>query len=372
MHQAGPVVAIIGSVSEAREETLGLLQPQLAHKVAEEIGRELAKAGFRLLVYSADPQFLEADVVHGFISARVAAPGSIQVRYSLADSQPAFPDEAGNEGYFDPRPDSSEDWEVAFYRSLEDVHGVVLIGGGQSTLISGLVALGRRTPVLILPAFGGMARKVWRSLSNDRDLVSPEDIAFMARSQWTSDSAKECVQILLRQRDRLRDEEQKRRSDELRASGAVTRQAIIGMILFLVALSSVPVAWAEQWIEYRGLLWLLFFSPLLGGVSGATIRMVFDWRQGAISYTPQSAWITSALGLIAGGVSGLLFISAQLTALPSEAGELMAKVQEAQASRLVPFALTIGFVAGLTLDAVLRKLSGLDVVRSEHLEANRK
>ncbi len=88
------------------------------------------------------------------------------------------------------------------------------------------------------------------------------------------------------------------------------------MLIFVLALAAVPIAWAETWIGYRGLLWLLFFSPLLGGVSGATIRMTFDWRQGSLPYTPQSAWITSALGLVAGGASASLFISAQLSALP--------------------------------------------------------
>ena len=68
------------------------------------------------------------------------------------------------------------------------------------------------------------------------------------------------------------------------------------------------------------------------------------------------------------GVSGLLFISAQLSAMPSDSGEVMAKLQQAQASRLVPFALAIGFIAGLTLDAVFRKLTGIDVVRTEAVE----
>jgi hypothetical protein len=43
----------------------------------------------------------------------------------------------------------------------------------------------------------------------------------------------------------------------------------------------------------------------------------------------------------------------------------------AQASRLVPFALSIGFIAGFTLDAVFRKLTGLDVVRTEAIEGKK-
>jgi hypothetical protein len=157
---------------------------------------------------------------------------------------------------------------------------------------------------------------------------------------------------------------------ELRKSGALKKQAWVAMGLFFVALAAVPIAWGGL-VNYLLLLFLLFFSPMLGGVSGATIRMIFDWREGPTPHTPQSAWTTAALGLIAGGVSGLLFISAQLSALPSGTDEVVARLQVAQASRLVPFALSIGFIAGFTLDAVFRKLTGLDVVRTEAIEGKK-
>jgi hypothetical protein len=367
----GPLIAIVGCASDARKDELGLREPAQARKAAEEIGRELAKAGCRILVYSSSPDFIEFDVVRGFVASKSAKRGSIQVRYPLKEPQPAFPDQAGNEELFEWRPDRSADWEVAFYRSMEEVDGMLVVGGGESTLIGGLVAMGHRVPILTLAAFGGAAAKVWDSLSFERDLVTREDISLMGGPQLSPELAAECVRSLLGQRERLRKEVEMRRLEELRASGAVKRQAIVAMVLFIVALAAVPIAWAESGIGYRGLLWLLFFSPLLGGVSGATIRMVFDTRQGTVPLTPHSAWITSALGLVAGGVSGLLFISAQLSAIPSETSDIVAKLQQAQASRLVPFALGIGFIAGLTLDAVFRKLTGIDVVRTEAVEVKK-
>jgi hypothetical protein len=289
------------------------------------------------------------------------------VRYPLARPQDPFPNQEESEDLFDWCPDRSSDWEVAFYRSLEEVDGMLLIGGGSSTLIGGLVAMGHRIPILALAAFGGAAAKVWESLSIERDLATHEDISLMARPKWSADSAKELVQALLDQRGRLQREQQALRLQELRKSGLLKKQALVAMTLFLVALTAVPVAWGGL-VNYLWLLFLLFFSPMLGGVSGATIRMVFDWREGATPLTPHSAWITVALGLIAGGVSGLLFISAQLSALPAGSDQVVAKLQEAQASRLVPFALVIGFIAGFTLDAVFRKLTGMDVVRTEAVE----
>lgn len=367
----GPLIAIFGCASDERKDALGLNDPVQARKAAQEVGRELAKAGCRVLVYSSSPDFIEFDVVRGFVASKAGTRGSVQVRYPLKDLQPAFPDQAGNEELFEWRPERGTDWEVAFYRSLEEVQGIVLCGGGNSTLIGGLVAMGHRIPILALAAFGGAAAKVWDSLSFERDLVNREDISLMARPRWTDESASEAVRVLLGQRERLQKGEEMHRIEALRASGAVMQQAVVAMLLFLAALAAVPIAWAETWVGYRGLIWLLFFSPLLGGVSGATIRMVFDTREGTVPHVPQSAWITSALGLVAGGVSGLLFISAQLSAIPGESSEIVAKLQQAQASRLVPFALSIGFIAGLTLDTVFRKLTGIDVVRTEPVNSKK-
>jgi len=312
--------------------------------------------------------------MRGYVGSKSGTPRSIQVRYPLSRPQPLLPEYAEHEGLFDWMPTQSSGWEVAYYRSVEDVDGMLLIGGGYSTLVGGLVAMGHQVPMVALAAFGGAASKVWESLSSEHSMATREEISFMARPQWTEESAKRCADILLAQRQRMEKEKERRSLEELRKSGAVSRQAMLAMLLFVAALVAVPLAWGEATtIGYRGLLWLLFFAPLLGGVSGATIRMVFDWRQGSASYNVQSAWITSALGLVAGGVSGLLFISAQLSAVPVDSNVVdssvvVARLQEAQASRLVPFALAIGFIAGLTLDAVFRKLTGLDVVRTGAVE----
>jgi len=366
----GPLIAIVGCAADARKDELKLANPEAARKAAEEIGRELAKAGCRILVYNSSPLFIEFDVVRGFLAAKTGGAGAIQVRYPLNYPQEPFPDQAGNEEVFDWHPDRSADWEVAFYRSLEEIDGMLVIGGGSSTLIGGLVSLGYRKPILALAAFGGAAAKVWDSLSVERDLPTREDISLMARPKWSPESARECVRALLGQRERVERERQVQQLVELRKSGALKKQAWVAMGLFFVALAAVPIAWGGL-VNYLLLLFLLFFSPMLGGVSGATIRMIFDWREGPTPHTPQSAWTTAALGLIAGGVSGLLFISAQLSALPSGTDEVVARLQVAQASRLVPFALSIGFIAGFTLDAVFRKLTGLDVVRTEAIEGKK-
>ncbi|MGD2115656.1 MAG: hypothetical protein PVG07_11420 [Acidobacteriota bacterium] len=226
-----PLIAIVGSVNPARAEELDLQELDTAVQAAEDLGRELARAGCRILVYSSHPEYVEHHVVRGYLDSGEGKPRSIQVRYPLSDPQPDFPDQAANKRLFD--------WRPSLSREL--------------------------------------------------------------------------------------------------------------------------------------LFWALFFCPVLGGVSGATIRLVFDFREGTLPLTTQSALTTAALGLVAGGIAGLLFITAQMTGIPSGLdGEVQKTVVEAlqrdQAKNLVPFALAIGFLAGLTLDAVFRRLIRSSVLRTEGVE----
>jgi hypothetical protein len=75
---------------------------------------------------------------------------------------------------------------------------------------------------------------------------------------------------------------------------------------------------------------------------------------------------TVVLGLVAGGIAGVLFVTAQLTADPTltDGTKLVPYAQ-----RSIPFAVGVGFVAGLTSDAVFGKLLGLEVVRTSGISS---
>jgi len=81
---------------------------------------------------------------------------------------------------------------------------------------------------------------------------------------------------------------------------------------------------------------------------------------------PTAVFATLAVGLVAGGMASVLFITAQLTA---DANLLANGGVGAYAQRSIPFALGVGFVAGLTADAVFGKLMGLEVVRTSGIDA---
>lgn len=356
-----PIIAIIGNVKE----------DPLAPAAAEAVGRELAKAGMRILVYSSGSDFLEGRIVRGYVSTRLASRQSIQVRYPLHGQKPAFAEQETNGDLFDWQPDNRPDWEMSFYQSLGEVDGVLLMGGGDSTMIAGMVAMGHGIAVLALACFGGKASRVWEALRPGRDLPTADEISLMARPGWTDELAAQCAQSLLNQIARKEERKRQERLEELRRETSVTLHACFAFAVFVLAVICVPVSWGWTTLPYIASIWLLFMSPLLAGVAGSTIRLVFDLRQGSVPLSPQSTITTAALGLIAGGVAGLLFITAQVTTAPpaSAAGQIVATEQ---VRKLVPFGVLVGFIAGLTLDAVFRKLIASDVVDLSSVEAKKR
>jgi hypothetical protein len=350
-----PIVAIVGNAKTSDK----------ASAAAEVLGRELARAGFRILVYSSEPDFLECHVVRGYVASRGAVRYSIQVRYPLHRVKPAFAEQSTNSELFDWRPDNAPDWEMSFYQSLSEVHGVVLIGGGPSTLSAGAVARGHELAILALPGFGGKAEQVWQNLRPGQDLASSDEVSLMARPDWSEDVAAECVKALKDQLARKAEHARQRRLEEMRKEISLRRHAVVAALLFAVAFAMVPISTLDKPAPWM-VIAALFVCPALAGISGATIRLVFDLRQGSLPLSPQSAITTGALGLIAGGVAGLLFITAQM-ATATEQG-----VFSKQAAHLVPFCFLIGFTAGMTLDAVFRKLIATDVLQTGSIETKKR
>ena len=108
---------------------------------------------------------------------------------------------------------------------------------------------------------------------------------------------------------------------------------------------------------------MLFIAPLLAGGAGAAIRPMVNRQRGAQTVAPV-VLVTVVLGLVAGGIAGDLFVTAQLTANPELITDSAVGKIVLYAQRAIPFAVAVGFAAGLTSDAVFGKLLGFDVVRA--------
>ena len=180
------LIAIVGDINLDRQLDPAPKDTKNAKLAAELIGTELARRGVRLLVYGGP--FLEADVVHGFVAGKPTADRCILMWYTQEKEPAAFAEEAKHPRYFDRRAESGADWETAFYRSLTRADGIVLIGGGTATKISGYVTIGARMPIVVLQQFGGAAAQVWATLSAGEDLPNRSEIDAMARP-WGEDSA---------------------------------------------------------------------------------------------------------------------------------------------------------------------------------------
>lgn len=164
-----PFVAIVGGLWQ-----LDPAQWAAAKAVGEQIGEELAKAGFGLVVYFSDDASLEPHVVAGYAKALPKGTGKIRVRY--AESQRGkvkFKEEATVREIFEISLFPGQNWEMPFYRSLAEEHGVdaaLLLGGATSTLIAGQIALARKLPILAVDEFGGSAAKIWNQAQSFPDM----------------------------------------------------------------------------------------------------------------------------------------------------------------------------------------------------------
>ncbi|GAA0467891.1 hypothetical protein Ade02nite_78610 [Paractinoplanes deccanensis] len=335
-----PLIAVVGSLDPTRTyEPVLRGDPAEARAACGELGEALARSGCDLVLFSSKPDYAEALVAAGYVAASSAEkPGRIVAkppqRQQFTLSLPA-------ETHVEVETvrDTSPEWEIAFYRTiLQDVDGVILVGGGRSTLVTGVVTIAQRIPVLPVSVFGGGAERVWIQLDRGGD-QEPDDIALLG-APWGATSATKLVDYLRRQITRRADERAAaEQAARRRARSASTGRAVAAVAL-IAALTAIPLADGAGNATF-GSLTLLLFAPMLAAVAGAVI-----WD----SFNTDQHWALAAVrGLGAGVVTVLLYVASQLLANPTLLDVLDVR-------RLLFFVIPLGFVAGLTFDLVYHKL----------------
>ena len=342
-----PLVAIIGDASKTTK-------PDVARRAGRELGAELAKRNCRILVFSSSQDFIEWEAVQGYVASAKKLPGSIEVRYP-PNLHSLFPDEMPDDPVF-VRRQQSGDWEASVYPSFAEIDGLVLVGGADTTKISGLLAMGSKTPIITLAGFGGGARQVWECLKGDRNSpATNEDLDLMASQEWADSSANRLVDCLLSQVQR----QQEKATQVALGQTERHRRRVLSMlagigsaffVVVLLALTQLPVlSVLPFWFRC-----LLLFIPAVAGASGAAIRVLWDnWDQHSVPLDVRPIAMTIALGFWASGVVAALFLLEQIwVAGPSAAND---------PGKFFGVCIGIGLIAGLTLNRVFPKLIRADV-----------
>ena len=342
-----PLIAVVGDANKCTK-------PDVARRAARELGLELARRNCRILVFSSSQEFIEWETVEGYLSCEAKIPErSIEVRYP-ATLHGRFPNEVDGDRRF-VRSQQGGDWEASIYPSFAEFDGIVLVGGNYTTKISGLLAMGSRTPVVSLAGMGGGAHQVWQYLQGAIGrLPSPDELNLMAVPDWHPRSASDLVDALLAQRDRKLEQQRMALQDAgaLKRASRLRQVALLGAVLFVLVLL-ILVELMEPQVS-RGRLWLLFAGPAIAGASAALIRMLWDAYGAPASAEELPALGTVlALGLFASGVAGLFFLLPQLW--------ILEKLTDANLLKLAGFAVPIGLIAGLTMDRVFARLIRLEV-----------
>jgi hypothetical protein len=331
-----------------------------ASTAAALLGRALADKGCGIVVYSCNPTFLESHVVRGYVSSDHAAPESIHVIYPRRGEPPAFAEHQTKPGCFKFKISQHESWEVSFYRSLYTVDGLIIIGGAQSTFVSGIFATSRQAPLIALEPYGGSGSKVWELIDPGDGVITREEKELMAEDAPSEKWASDVVDCLLTQRKRLRDQKRRKEDEAAAHRRQLSIEAAVGLVLLAASLSLVVSTW-DAAVTRTLLLTALVVAPAIAGTSASLIRGLWEQVAGSVRERPRYVWLMAALGCAAGAVAGLLYVVAQLSAVaPIADGQLSPLT-----GRLVPFALLTGFLTGFATDAFFRRMAerAIDPVR---------
>ena len=119
--------------------------------------------------------------MRGFVKA-AKQKKSIRVLFASDQKGPeGFSEYSNHKALFDSRVDDSSDWEMSYYGSLAQADAVIIIGGARSSLITGVLALSYRIPLIALKSFGGSGEKIWKALAGGRGLATADEANEMAQ-----------------------------------------------------------------------------------------------------------------------------------------------------------------------------------------------
>ncbi|MFF5182132.1 hypothetical protein ACFY2Q_29345 [Micromonospora sp. NPDC000316] len=310
----------------------------------EEIGRELARAGCDLLVFSSADDYIEKDVVRGYLAALRPQDEAAVVVKAPFDQVTRFEVPPHHAHVLRIEPDPAAEWEMSYYRAVLEADGLVVVGGGRAARIAGVLAVARRIPVVALACFGGSALSVWRYLDRYHNDASAEAISRMA-APWNDDTAEYLVGSLMDQRSQALEIERAAQRNESRPRMARTINGVVAVIAIAVAALTVILVYGTG-TTLTAVAYLVGGS-LLMAAAGALIN-------DASADEPNLPWAV-ARGLGAGTLASMLYVGSQTLVNTDQ--------MDAEAiRRLAWLLLPLGLTAGYTVDNVFARLRDVDAL----------
>jgi hypothetical protein len=334
-----PLIAVVGSVDGTREFAPPLQNIAQGREACRQLGRALAQAHCDLAVFSSKEKYIEAEVVRGYAEACGEGGQGRVVAYPPRHRSVDFRLPEGSAVTIEVVRDTSGEWEVSYYRTLMACGGVLMVGGGQSTRVAGIVALAQRIPVVPVAAFGGGAGQVWINLDKVRNDTDDADIALLGQ-EWSPTVAPELVACLVRQRARRAEHERAVAQSRTAAAWSAAAGWIVAVVCMAAAVAGLVTA-GPAGVATSADLAVLVCAPLLASVAGSVIRNSFE---------TDSRWVLACIrGLGAGLVTVLLYVASQLLSVPTLMDRLDVR-------RLLFIMIPLGFAAGFTFDLVFERL----------------
>jgi hypothetical protein len=340
------LIAIVGSADTTRADYNPSVRNHAeAKQAAERLGAALAKKGYRIIVYSPGKAFIESDVVRGFVKGAKTGDKLIIVDFPIGHpGTSALEEYSEHKKMFEERQATTEDWEISFYRSVCQADGILLIGGGRSTLITGVLALTHRIPLIALSAYGGNAQEVWKLLNNCRNLATDYAVQAMAR-QASDQMIADCVESLEAQasaRKKELEEQAQVRHHLITGSLLVAWVLVLATGIYLRPPQNNPSAAVPAVFTF-----LLFLGPLISGASGARILALISGADVTLGMT--------IVGAAAGVICALFYVVAQFVSNYSSPFTFI----------VLCFDVLFGFIGGLTADQVFKQLQRVNPLRTD-------
>jgi hypothetical protein len=248
------------------------------------------------------------------------------------------------------------------------------MGGGRATLIMGLMALANRIPIVSLACFGGSAEEIW-AMATNKPWIDTDDRNEMGRTGWTDNMAEALVKSFDKQRanlDKLAQDqtaaaERMRKDREQRSRYATGFGISAALLTVLGVFGNQPFRGSPVWLIIYALCFITV--PISTGIAGSMFFTLRQRRNVSTVVQPPSVKETRAHGLWAGLGSAVSFFVSQVTA-NRDIKSLSQAVIEGVGGLdiLLLFSLMIGFVSGLTYEAVFGKWEAVDASRADMIE----